>query len=141
LNLKLYKLGNIIFENSHRTKTGEAEKEVGSMINVKQRHFQPQRTRNEAYCIKCEAQVHLVAFREAANFCGIGTEEIVQAADRGEIHRLHNSEGRIMICFKSLREAQFYIRKTETLNFDTLKDFHLRKTKSLSFTTKEDIQT
>lgn len=67
-----------------------------------------------APCPVCLRPVELLTFDAAANRFKTDTQDIEFLAKRGDLHRVHNRAGRIMICSDSLKEC-FESRQTRLL--------------------------
>jgi DNA-binding LytR/AlgR family response regulator len=78
------------------------------------------RTENEAYCLLCEREVELKTFEQAAEILKTNFREILDLAEAGQVHRLHNSRGRVVICSESLSEI-LEKRPTQRFNLDFFK--------------------
>lgn len=77
------------------------------------------RTQSFAFCPRCEKPVDLMFFDEAAAAYKTRIETIAAVAERGRLHRLHNSRGEILICGNSLF-TEFTQRETEKLDVKML---------------------
>ncbi len=86
-----------------------------------------QRTNTQAFCFLCGAQVGLITFAQAAIFAKTNRQEILALVEKGALHRLHNSQGEIMICFDSLQNAERHIHETLTFRLDDLEDVHITR--------------
>lgn len=68
------------------------------------------RSRSRAFCPRCEKPVDLMTFEEAAEFCKVKVGDIETQAAKGDLHRIHNSKGKVLICsesfFKNLDERE-----------------------------------
>lgn len=73
------------------------------------------RSRNKAFCFLCRIDVELVSIPQAAHDCRTTQYEIYQLAEAGEIHRLHNAKGSIMICRNSLKKAENHLHSAQTI--------------------------
>ena len=73
------------------------------------------RRRSAAYCPLCEKLVELLGFSEAADLFNTDTDDIELLANAGEIHRIHNSRGKVLICSDSLFRC-FNGRQTRRLD-------------------------
>lgn len=71
--------------------------ETGSPISAE--YF---RTRDRAFCLKCQKPVDLMTYAKAAEFFKMEVEDILQLAEGGHLHRIHNRRGVMMICGDSL---------------------------------------
>lgn len=60
------------------------------------------RSRSRAFCPRCEKPVDLMTFDEAADFCKVKIDDIETQAEKGDLHRIHNSKGKVLICTESL---------------------------------------
>lgn len=63
-----------------------------------------------AWCAGCNCEVEMVSPVEAAALAGVSPSDIHHRAQAGEIHSGCTAEGEIIICLKSLREADDRIR-------------------------------
>jgi hypothetical protein len=77
------------------------------------------RRKNRAYCPLCGKLIRLVAVAEAADFFRSDREEVERLAVAGELHRIHNRAGKVMICGESLFKG-FEERQTKRLSVDLL---------------------
>jgi hypothetical protein len=75
------------------------------------------RTRGRAFCLKCQKPVDLMAYANAAEFFKTDLEDIEQLAETGQLHRIHNRRGEMMICSDSLFTL-FDNRQTRLLKSD-----------------------
>lgn len=78
------------------------------------------RTENQAFCVKCGRQVGLLSFERAGDILKTGLDEILELAEAGQIHRLHNALGNVAVCAESLFEV-LETRPTERFNSDIFK--------------------
>lgn len=87
-----------------------AQKPVKSFSSEKM----PRRSRTKAFCSLCKAQVELMTFSQAAHFCFSDPDTIIELAEKGKFHRIHNRKGEVMICRNSLEivRKKFSIHKT-----------------------------
>lgn len=69
------------------------------------------RSRSRAFCPLCNKPVDLISFKDAADFCKVKIDDIESQAESGELHRIHNSKGKILICGESLFK---YLGERET---------------------------
>lgn len=67
-----------------------------------------------AACPVCEKQVELLSIEGAAIVFKTDTQDIEFLAKRGDLHRVHNRAGKVMICSNSLFEC-FESRQTRLL--------------------------
>ena len=77
------------------------------------------RTRNRAFCPRCDKPVDLVRFDEAAAFYKTQISDITALSETGDLHRIHNSKGEVLICSDSLF-AEFDRRETRKLDMKLL---------------------
>jgi hypothetical protein len=77
------------------------------------------RRKNRAYCPLCEKLITLVPVAEAANFFRSDQEEVERLVVAGELHRIHDRAGEVMICGESLFKS-FEERQTKRLSVDLL---------------------
>jgi hypothetical protein len=75
------------------------------------------RTRDRAFCLKCQKPVDLMAYSSAADFFKTDLEDIQGLAETGQLHRIHNRRGEMMICSDSLFTL-FDNRQTRPLKSD-----------------------
>lgn len=68
-----------------------------------------------AYCPICEKLVELVGFAAAADIFNTDQDDIESLAKSGELHRVHNRRGRVLICSDSLFRC-FDARQTRRLD-------------------------
>lgn len=83
------------------------------------------RTRTQSFCLKCKAQVGLVDAAHAAEFMKTARFEIYRLAETGRIHRVHNSKGDVMFCFKSILEFETGADEADFSNAVTLFQINL----------------
>ena len=76
-----------------------------------------QRTRDRAFCLKCQKPVDLMTHSNAAEFFKTDLEDIKEPAETGQLHRIHNRRGEPMVCSDSLFTL-FDNRQTRHLNPD-----------------------
>ena len=81
------------------------------------------RSRSHAYCFLCQEQVELISTAQAAQMSALTRHEIYQCAENGEVHRIHNSKGKIMICRSSLKSAQTDLHNAQTIILKPLEVF------------------
>lgn len=67
------------------------------------------------FCPACEKPVELLSFERSAEMFNTDTQDITFLAKRGELHRLHNRKGELMICSNSLFHC-FDARETRLLD-------------------------
>ena len=58
-----------------------------------------------AWCLSCDCEVEMVSPVEAASLAGVRPSVISHRAQAGEIHYGCAAGGEVLICLKSLREA------------------------------------
>ncbi len=73
----------------------------------------PERSRDRAFCILCDRIVRLVTPQESEEMFKANWVELMQLTEQGKIHRIHNSKGRIRICFNSLLGIEKEVRTQE----------------------------
>ena len=73
-------------------------------------------SQNEAFCLFCRQQVGLICGEQAAIYFQADLYAIDRLVQTGEVHRLHNSQGEIMICGKSLQDAKNKLGAPQFLN-------------------------
>jgi hypothetical protein len=73
------------------------------------------RRQRAAFCPACGKIVELMTFATAANTFKTDTQDIELLAGTGSLHRVHNSQGRVMICSISLFDC-FDNRRTRLLD-------------------------
>lgn len=90
------------------------------------------RTRDRAFCLKCQKPVDLMGYSNAAEFFKTDLEDIQGLAETGQLHRIHNRRGEMMICSDSLFTL-FDTRQTRPLKLDysTLKSDEFTDSKGL----------
>jgi hypothetical protein len=76
------------------------EKEITN--EVRRVRATPYRTSRRAYCPMCGKPVELLGFSEAVDFFKTDFQAINGLVERGELHRLHNRKGLVMICADSV---------------------------------------
>jgi hypothetical protein len=79
-----------------------------------------ERTESQAFCLICNKQVGLLTFEHSAEILKTDLNEILEFAESGQIHRLHNALGKVEICAESLFDV-LETRPTERLNPDIFK--------------------
>jgi hypothetical protein len=62
-----------------------------------------------AWCLSCDCEVEMISPVEAASLAGVSPSAIYHRAQSGELHYGCTGGGEVLICLKSLREAD-YIR-------------------------------
>ena len=67
-----------------------------------------------AACPVCEKPVELLSVEGAAKVFKTDTQDIEFLSKRGDLHRIHNRTGKVMICSNSLLEC-FESRQTRLL--------------------------
>jgi hypothetical protein len=83
-----------------------------------------ERTIRQTFCPICRAAVELISLARAAELYETTADDISSLIRRRAIHCLHNLRGEVLICFDSLRRADFYVRETGRLGFDTARDLY-----------------
>jgi hypothetical protein len=78
------------------------------IIEISRRRNDFKRTRNRAWCFKCEVVAELLTFPQAADFCRTTLYDIYQRAENGEFHLIHNSKGEVLICQTSVQKHRIY---------------------------------
>ena len=78
------------------------------------------RTENRAFCLACNKPVELVSFDGAADVLKTSYPEVRSLSEMGELHRVNNKKGIVMICSDSLFAA-FDNRPTQRLDPDIFK--------------------
>jgi ribosomal protein S20 len=73
------------------------------------------RSQTRAFCFLCDAQVELISMAQAAERCRTTQYEIYQLVEQGEVHRIHNSKGSIMVCRNSLEKAKNDFHDAQTI--------------------------
>ena len=68
-----------------------------------------------AYCPVCEKPVELMSFMESAELFKTDTQDIEFLAKHGDLHRIHNRKGEVLICSDSLFQC-FDSRETRLLD-------------------------
>lgn len=105
---------NIILKD----KTMKKEKYTAAPnLELKMPHFP--RTYDRAFCPRCQKPVNLMFFDEAAGFYKTQIAAIAAIAETGNLHRIHNSKGEILICSESLFQ-EFSQQKTQKLDVKLL---------------------
>ncbi len=97
------------------------------------------RSRCRAYCPRCEKPVDLMSFEESAEFYKTNVGSIEALTEAGDLHRVHNSKGKVLICGESLFK-NFDNRQTQKLDKKMLPRFDLKnaiKDKFLYFRVRE----
>lgn len=77
------------------------------------------RSRDRAFCPRCEKPVNLMNFDEVAKFYKAEVSDIEALAETGELHRVHNSKGKVLVCCESLFK-DFDNRQTKKLDIKLL---------------------
>ena len=67
------------------------------------------------FCPKCKKPVELLTFSRSAGLFKTDDQDIEFLAKRGDLHRLHNRNGELLICSNSLFDC-FDTRKTRLLD-------------------------
>jgi hypothetical protein len=80
------------------------------------------RSRRRAFCPRCEKPVDLMSFEDAAAFYKTNVGSIEALTEAGDLHRVHNSKGKILICCESLFQ-NFDNRQTQKLDKKMLPRF------------------
>lgn len=75
----------------------EENLEPGSQIDAE--YF---RTGDRAFCLRCQKPVDLMTYSKSAEFFKTDLEDIRKHAESGDLHRIHNRRGEMMICCNSL---------------------------------------
>ncbi|MGQ0540277.1 MAG: hypothetical protein ACT4O9_00335 [Blastocatellia bacterium] len=78
------------------------------------------RSRTRAFCVICGKRVRLITPLETEQIYRANWVEILKVLEKSEIHRIHNSNGSILICANSLLKARLGKRKK---TFVVLKPF------------------
>jgi len=102
------------FIDSGRTREGMYDETYVDAIYLRRRGF--------AYCPVCDKFVELLGFSESADLFNTDTDDIESLVIGGELHRIHNIRGKILICSDSLFRC-FDSRETRRLDtgYKTLK--------------------
>jgi hypothetical protein len=79
----------------------------------RKRDLLPGRSRDRAFCILCDQIVRLVTPQESEEMFKANWVELMRLTEQGKIHRIHNSRGRIRICFNSLQGIEKEVRTQE----------------------------
>lgn len=74
-----------------------------------------QRRSGLVFCPRCGKEVELLSFEDAAGSFNTDKQDIEILAKRGDLHRLHNWRGEVMICSASLSDF-FESRRTRLLD-------------------------
>lgn len=69
------------------------------------------RSRSRAFCVVCGKRVRLVTPLETEHIYRANWVEILKVLEKSEIHRIHNSNGSILICANSLLKTRLGKRK------------------------------
>ena len=78
------------------------------------------RTESRAFCLSCNKPVELVSFDGAAEVLRTSYAEVRSLSEMGDLHRVNNKKGIVMICSESLF-AEFNSRPTQRLDPDIFK--------------------
>lgn len=73
------------------------------------------RTANQAFCLICRKKVELMSYERTAETLQINFNELLEFAEAGQLHRLHNARGKIAICAESVFE---FLEKRPTQRFN-----------------------
>lgn len=81
-----------------------------------------ERTRagNRAFCLLCKRTTTLLDFWQAADLYATTRGEIMNRVEMGEIHRVHNSRGEILLCRNSMLEFADEWQKTQPMRLEFL---------------------
>ena len=85
---------------------------VHDTSNANTRYFRPAAS---AYCPVCEKPVELLGYSDAADTFNTDADDIELLVENGELHRVHNKRGNILICSDSLFRC-FDERQTRRLD-------------------------
>lgn len=80
------------------------------------------RSRRRAFCPCCEKPVDLMSFEDAAAFYKSNVGSIEALTEAGDLHRVHNRKGEVLICCESLFQ-NFENRQTQKLDKKLLPRF------------------
>lgn len=89
--------------------------DTGIEVNRTSANFH--RTKIRAFCLRCQKPVDLMTYSNAAEFFKTDLEDIQGLAETGNLHRIHNRRGEMMICSDSLFTL-FDSRQTRLLKPD-----------------------
>lgn len=113
-----------MFEKNFTAKTGNTKRnhcKTGRGITMKkEKDSEPKvcdfpRSRCRAFCPRCEKPVDLMSFDESAEFYKTNVGSIEALAESGDLHRVHNRKGKVLICCESLFK-EFDNRQTQRLD-------------------------
>ncbi|HMQ04506.1 MAG TPA: hypothetical protein PKD26_11370 [Pyrinomonadaceae bacterium] len=79
------------------------------------------RRSSHAFCPRCDKQVELIAFENAAELFHTDLQDIQFLAANGSVHQIHNRKGKLMVCSVSLFEC-FDSRRTRLLDSGIIKE-------------------
>jgi hypothetical protein len=63
------------------------------------------RSRGKAFCVSCQRQVNLITFDTAIIVLCVNPDDFLRLLEEGNIHRLHNSKGKILACLNSVKKV------------------------------------
>ena len=84
------------------------------------------RRSGHAYCPVCAKQAELISFDNAAKLFKTDLQDIEFLATRGDLHKVHNRKGKVMICSGSLFEC-FEARQTRLLDTGFFEELAAKK--------------
>ena len=73
------------------------------------------RRMGSAFCPKCEKPIQLLSFERSAELFKTDAQDIQFLGNRGDLHRVHNRMGELMVCSDSLFDC-FDSRDTRLLD-------------------------
>ena len=100
----------------------DKEKAVMDLVKIIKRiqhkKAERRRTLTAAYCLLCRAQVSLTPIEQVKQIHIKNWNEILQLAEKGEVHLIHNCRGELRVCSNSLRHIRIHIQRTKSLNLE-----------------------
>lgn len=91
---------------------------IGKEGNKEEIVFRPQRrSLSTTFCMRCDRYVYLVMPEETKELFPGSWARLLSLAERGVVHRIHDSEGWIRLCFNSLKLEETKVQR----HFVTLK--------------------
>ena len=88
---------------------------------VQRKKAERERTRTQAFCLVCKKQTTLVGVGAATRVHGFTLDEISQHVADGAFHQIHNSNGEILFCRNSLRQAEDDLQVTQPMRLEFLR--------------------
>lgn len=79
------------------------------------------RTETQAFCPLCKKQTTLVGVGAATRVHQFTLDEISQHVADGAFHQIHNSNGEVLFCQNSLRQAESDLQATLPMRLEFLR--------------------